>query len=501
VQTEQFGLEDHVVDGETLERTVGRFRDEHIVLPTFAQLAEPRLIPAAIREALADVGPDEAHPLNLFRVHWFNDAGRTGLLEVPDHIVLPPELTGVPATIVVALGDRFPMIAAHKVLAAYGCLAPRVITGRFDPTRHRAIWPSTGNYCRGGVAISRLMDCHGVAVLPEGMSRERFAWLEEWVVDPGDIIRTPGVESNVKEIYDRCNELALDPENFIFNQFAEFGNHIVHYAATGRALETVFESLQAERPELRLRAFVSATGSAGTIAAGDYLKERYGSLTVAVEALECPTMLLNGFGEHNIQGIGDKHIPLIHNVLNTDVAVAISDHATDNLGLLFGSDVGRAYLAGRRSVPVPVVDGLDALGLSSICNILGAVKTAKYYDLGPDDVIVTVATDGAAMYGTERELARAKYFPDGFDEVSAGEAFGQYLLGAGTDDLAELTRPDRERIFNLGYYTWVEQQGVSIEDFQARRDPAFWTELRKVVTGWDELIGEFNARAGVLETV
>ncbi len=305
------------------------------------------------------------------------------------------------------------MINAHKVLAAYGCLAPRVITGQFDPTRHRAIWPSTGNYCRGGVAISRIMGCRGVAVLPEGMSQERFDWLGNWVVDQSDIIRTPGTESNVKEIYDKCNELSLDPENVIFNQFSEFGNHIVHYLATGTALLHVFEAMQEKEPDLRLRAFTSATGSAGTIGAGDYLKEKTGSLTVAVEALECPTMLSNGFGEHNIQGIGDKHIPLIHNVMATDVALAISDRATDQLGVLFNTEVGHAYLAGRRGVPQETIDGLSALGLSSICNVLGAIKTAKYYDMGPDDVIVTVATDGAAMYGrARRRWPWRAYFPD-----------------------------------------------------------------------------------------
>jgi cysteine synthase len=497
VSAHEFGLEQTVVDEATISRTAERFRQARVVLPTFGQLANPGLAPAGVREALATIDPDAADPLNLFRVHWYNDASRRGQVEVPEHLVLPKELTGVEATIVVALGNRFPMIGAHKVLAAYGCLAPRVITGRFDPTVHRAVWPSTGNYCRGGVAISRLMGCRGVAVLPAGMSRERFAWLENWVAAPEDIIRTPGTESNVKEIYDRCNELAADPENFIFNQFAEFGNHIVHYVATGSALETVFESLATARPQLRLRAFVSATGSAGTIGAGDYLKERHGSLIVACEARECPTMLRNGFGEHNIQGIGDKHIPLIHNVMNTDVALAVSDRATDALGLLFGSAVGRSYLAGRRSVPVPVVDRLDALGLSSICNILGAIKTAKYYDFGPDDVIVTVATDGAAMYGSERELALARSFVDGFDEVSAGEVFGEHLLGAGTDDLLELSRLERERIFNLGYYTWVEQQGVAIDDFEARRQQSFWREMRKVVSQWDTLIDEFNARSGV----
>ncbi len=493
---QRLGLERELVDPAVYENTVTRFRDANIVLPTFAQLADPTTIPAEIRDALVGVDPDAADPLNLFRVHWYNDASRAGLVEVPEYVELPSSLTGVEARIVVALGDRFPMISAHKVLAAYGCLAPRVITGQFDPTRHRAIWPSTGNYCRGGVAISRIMGCRGVAVLPEGMSQERFDWLGDWVVDESDIIRTPGTESNVKEIYDKCNELSADPENVIFNQFSEFGNHIAHYLATGSALLRVFDSMQAQRPSLRLRAFVSATGSAGTIAAGDYLKEKAGSLTVAVEALECPTMLRNGFGEHNIQGIGDKHIPLIHNVMDTDVALAVSDRATDRLGVLFNTDVGRDYLARRQGVPAETIAALPALGLSSIANVLAAIKTAKYYEMGPDDVLMTVATDGAAMYHSERDLALAKYFGGEFDAVAAGEVFGEHLLGATTDHLMELTREDRERIFNLGYFTWVEQQGVSIEEFRSRKQPQFWTGMRTIVEDWDRMITEFNARTG-----
>ena len=495
---ERLGLARELADSSTLERTVERFREAGIALPTFTQLAHPTLVPTPLRQALAAVGPDDPHPLNLYRVHWHNGASRTDFVDVPDHLVLPPELTGVEARIVVVLGNRFPLIAAHKVLAAYGCLAPRLITGQFDPTSDRAVWPSTGNYCRGGVAISRLMGCRGVAVLPEGMSRERFAWLEEWVVEPDDIVRTPGTESNVKEIYDRCRELAEDPDNVILNQFAEFGNHIVHYLATGAALACVFESMREREPDLQLRAFVSATGSAGTIGAGDYLKEQFGSLVVACEALECPTMLRNGFGEHNIQGIGDKHVPLIHNVLNTDVALAVSDRATDRLGVLFNTAVGRKYLGSRRDVPDAVLTGLSSLGLSSICNVLGAIKTAKHYGMGPEDVIVTIATDGADMYASERELGLARYFPDGFDEVAAAEVFGEHLLGAATDNLSELTRIERERIFNLGYYTWVEQQGISLEDFEARRSQSFWTGIHEIVRDWDTLIDEFNERTGVL---
>jgi hypothetical protein len=281
VLTHHPSQESRVVEAVALERTVDRLREARVALPTFAQLANPELIPPSVRASLAGVGPDEPDPRNLFRVHWHNGADRTSYVRVPQHVTLPRALTGVEARVVVVLGDRFPLIGAHKVLAAYGCLAPRLVTGEFDPTRHRAVWPSTGNYCRGGVAISRLLGCRGVAVLPEGMSQERFDWLARWVADPDDVVRTPGTESNVKEIYDRCKELDLDPDNVVLNQFSEFGNYLVHYLATGAALERVFGSLAEREPELRLRAFVSATGSAGTIAAGDHLKERFGSLVVA----------------------------------------------------------------------------------------------------------------------------------------------------------------------------------------------------------------------------
>jgi cysteine synthase len=493
------GLEDHVVDQGVLDKAVRRFREAGIVLPTFAALADPAKIQQRILRALAGVGPDEAHPLNLFRVHWHNGRDRVSQVPVPVHVDLPGELTGVDAHVVVAIGDVFPMIRAHKVLAAYGCLTPRVITGQFDPAAHRAVWPSTGNYCRGGVAISRLMGCRGVAVLPEGMSRERFAWLGDWVSDPGDIIRTPGTESNVKEIYDKCAELSADPANVIFNQFAEFGNHLVHYACTGPALARVFESLHEADPALRLRAFVSASGSAGTLAAGDYLKDAYAAATVAVEALECPTMLYNGFGEHNIQGIGDKHIPLIHNVLNTDIVTAVSDQATDHLGVVFSAPAGLDYLRARRKVPEPALAALPWFGLSSICNIVAAVKTARYLGLGSRDVVMTVATDGAGMYGSEREQVLARDYPGGFDQAHAAEAFGRWMLAASTDHLLEATLRDRQRIFDLGYYTWVEQQGVSLADFTARRSQAWWAGLQQKLPSWDALIEEFNARTGVME--
>ena len=490
----QLGLTDAVVDAESRRRSVTRFREQGIVLPTFAQLTDPATLDA---DLTAGVDKDAADPRNLFRVHWYNDLAG-GTVAVPDHVVLPSELTGVDSPIIVVFGDRFPMITAHKVLAAYACLAPRVITGQFDPTRHRAIWPSTGNYARGGVAISRIMGCRGVAVLPAGMSQERFDWLDRWVAEPADVMRTPGTESNVKEIYDACHELAQDPSNFVLNQFAELGNHLAHYEVTGRALADVFEHVRAARAEgeaggeLRLAAFTSATGSAGTIAAGDRLKEEHGTRIVAVEALECPTMLENGFGEHNIQGIGDKHIPLIHNVMNTDVVCAVSDRATDELDVLFNTPEGRGFLARRKGVPDDVVASLGHFGFSSIANVLAAIKTVKLLGLGPDDAVITVATDGAAMYPSERAKTTARRFGGSFGALDAAETFAEHLGSASTDHMIDTTERDRTRIFNLGYYTWVEQQGTPLEVFEARRSQSFWIGLRRYLPVWDELIADFN---------
>ncbi len=486
-------IQPEIVDRSRRRAAIERLRKVHGLLPTLSELASPETIDAKNVSGLAQVDPDAADVGNLWRVHWFNGSSRNGLTDVPGHLVLPPELTGVKAPVVVLLGCRFPMIGAHKVLAAYGCLVPRLVTGQFDPSHDRAVWPSTGNYCRGGVAISRILGCRGVAVLPAGMSRERFDWLQHWVADPADIIRTPGTESNVKEIYDKCAELSRDKQNVILNQFSEFSNYLIHYHCTGHAFDRVFSQLQSAHKDYRLAAFVSATGSAGTIAAGDYLKKLHNTKIAAVEAAECPTMLCNGYGEHNIQGIGDKHIPLIHNVMNTDVVVGVSDAASDSLNLLFGSPQGRDYLTGRRKLDPEIVRQFEYVGISGLANIVAAIKLAKHLDYGPNDVVMTVATDSAALYGSERDAFLARRYPDGFDEVNAGEIFGRHIEGIADDLVLELRHTDRKRIFNLGYYTWVEQQGVSVEDFDSRRSQSFWQGLVDTIPAWDRMIKDFNA--------
>ncbi|MCY1529414.1 cysteine synthase A [compost metagenome] len=264
---------------------------------------------------------------------------------------------------------------------------------------------------------------------------------------------------------------------------------------TGTALEAVFRAVKGSS-KLRARAFVCASGSSGTLAAGDHLKEVLGAQIAAVEATECPTLLRNGYGEHNIQGIGDKHIPLIHNAFNTDFVIGVSDHASDVLNVLFNTDAGRAYLTEHKGLDASQLAGLGHLGLSSIANIVASIKLTRYLDLGADDAIITIATEGAVMYGSQLDKTLAAHFPKGFGEVQAAEAFGQYLAAIATDEMQELTRIDKERIFNLGYYTWVEQQGVTLEQFDARRHQSFWDGLMAMVPVWDELIDAFNAPAG-----
>ena len=492
-----FDFPTEIVDAKALDRTVRHLREIGVILPTFAQLTDPSTIPPDITASLDNIDPDAPRPANLFRVHWYNDDDRTGHVAVPAYLELPKQLTGVDARIVAILGQRFPLIGAHKVLAAYACMVPRLVTGQFEPERQRAIWPSTGNYCRGGVAISRILGCRGVAVLPAGMSAERFKWLEKWVTAPSDIVRTPGSESNVREIYDACATLAKDSSNVVINQFSEFGNYLVHYWCTGRAIESVFQDIRARNPEVRLVAFAAGTGSAGTLGAGDYLKDVHGAKIVASEPLECPTMLYNGYGEHRIQGIGDKHIPLIHNVMNTDLVAGVSDRGSDHLDLVFNTDAGHTYLTKRRKLDPDLVRGLATLGYSGIANIIAAIKVARSLDLTEDDVVITVATDGADLYQSDRKHVLKTDFAGAFDEVNAAEVFAEHMLGAGHDHVIELDHAERRRIFNLGYFTWVEQQGIGLGDFDRRKDQRFWRDLRSQLPVWDEMIQEVNARTGV----
>jgi len=485
---------DLTVHPERLERAVQRARERSIIIPTFAQMKDPELIPTKYKKELASIGLWDVNPRNLFRITWHNQpvANGGGFGDV-NYLELPSSLTGVPARIIVLVGKWFPT-GAHKVGAAFGCLVPRLVTGIFDPTTQKAVWPSTGNYCRGGAYDSALLACESIAILPEEMSKERFEWLESVA---GETIKTPGSESNVKEIFDKCWELRASGEDLmIFNQFEEFGNYLWHYDVTGHAMAEVLERVMG--PKDRFRGLASATGSAGTIASGDYMKQLFpDSVIVASEALQCPTLLENGYGAHRIEGIGDKHVPWIHNTKNTDMIAAIDDNAVVNIARLFNEPAGKAFLT-RQGVPEETLIQLDLLGFSGISNVLTAIKTAKYYEMGENDIMLTVLTDSMELYQSRMVEMRAELGV--YDETNASADFARWLCGQTTDNLLELRYIDRRRIHQLKYFTWVEQQGRTYDEIQAQwYDPDYWTRFQNQISEIDELIEVFNEKVGFVD--
>ncbi len=473
---------------EVVARTAARCRERNIIIPTFRQMANPSEIPPSILARLKGVGLWDINPVNLFRISWKNDMA-TGVFGEVNYVEIPPAISGVPARIIGLVGKYFPT-GAHKVGAAFGCLVPRLASGEFDPDTHKAVWPSTGNYCRGGAFDCALLGCTSVAILPEEMSKERFVWLREI---GAEVIATPGCESNVKEIYDKCWELKGDPINVIFNQFEEFGNPLFHYAVTGPAMEEVFQKACAGG---RMAAYISATGSAGTIAAGDLLKRLHPDLKiVAGEALQCPTLLMNGFGGHRIEGIGDKHVPWVHNVRNTDGVAAIDDEDAMRILRLFNEPEGKSVLRSAGVAP-GVIEQLPLLGISSICNMLAAVKTARYFEMTAQDVIFTVFTDSADMYRSrlgELTAERGAYVAAQAERDLSGPLHHQRI-----DFFKELGYYDRKAIHNLKYYTWVEQQGKSSEELNAQWDPAYWRALfEEEPARVDALINGLNREIGL----
>ena len=484
---------DLTVHPDRLERTIKRVRERNIIIPTFEQMRDPSRVPDKIKEELKDIGLWDLHPRNLFRITWHNEpTAHGGLFGGLNYMEFPESLTGTPARIVALVGKWFPT-GAHKVGAAFGCLAPRLVTGQFDPTQQKAVWPSTGNYCRGGAYDSALLACESIAILPEEMSQERFDWLANIA---GEVIKTPGSESNVKEIFDKCWELRRSGEDLmIFNQFDEFGNYLWHYYLTGHAFETLVKQLAGPKDEYR--GMVSATGSAGTIASGDYMKQAFpGSFVAASEAVQCPTLLENGFGAHRIEGIGDKHVPWIHHATNTDILVGIDDNAVVNLARLFNEPEGRAHLA-KTGVPVDLVEDLDLLGFSSISNLLSAIKVAKYQELTENDIVLTVLTDAMELY--ESRLVELHEKMGAYSQKAAAVDDARWLKGTTTDYLEDLTYAGKKRIHNLKYFTWVEQQGKTLEEINAQwyqRD--YWTELQQQIPEIDAKIVEFNERVGLL---
>ena len=480
---------------QVLENTIKRCREKHIIIPTYKQMRNPELIPEKIRAKLKNIGLWDLHSLNMFRITWKNEPVKFGGgFGGVNFIELPSELTGVKARILMLIGKFFPT-GSHKVGATFGPLVEKLVSGEFDPTTQKALWPSTGNYCRGGAYDSYLLGCHSIAVLPEEMSQERFDWLHEI---GAEVYATPGCESNVKEIYDKAKELChARPDEIVnLNQFSEIGNALWHYAVTGPAMKEVFKL--EKKGEQRFSALFLTQGSAGTLGCAEYLRKKYPTFKVcAGEALQCPTLLYNGYGGHRIEGIGDKHVPWIHNIKNMDMVAGIDDEPNMHIMRLFNEPEGKKLLI-EKGVDPQLLEKLDLLGISSIANMMGAIKMAKYYEMNENDVIFTVATDSMEMYQS-RIIGERERLGE-FDSKQAAIVYEADLMGIGIDHMIEMTYYEKRRMHNLKYFTWIEQQGKTVEELNAQwYDDNYWKSQFVKVDLWDEEIMEFNERTGLLK--
>jgi cysteine synthase A len=436
--------------------------------PTFEEMLHPQKIDPEVRkQALEMRTKDPLDPINLYNITWRSPEGQIY------YYVLPKQLTNVEAPIVVFYSKDFPT-GSHKVGAAYSVLIDKELFGEVDPAIHTLVWPSTGNYGIGGAYVGSRMNFDSVVVLPEEMSRERFELIRSY---GARVIATPGCESNVKEIYDMCRELrGADPEQVrILNQFEVFGNYRFHYYVTGNTIvELAAELQQRGIGNGKVAAYVSAMGSAGTIAAGDRLKQVWPEhKIVGLEPIQCPTLFCNGYGGHDIQGIGDKHVTWIHNVWNMDALMCIDDvECKKGLQLLTEVPGWRVltedYGIGEDQVRLMA----ETFGISGVCNVLGAIKTAKFYDLGKDDVIVTILTDAIDRYHSVMAQMTATYGK--MDETEAKVRLVSIFHKQKLDWIMEGTRAARSRWHNLKYYTWVEQQGKAVEQLDAQRNPESW---------------------------
>ena len=480
---------------QILENTIKRCREKHIIIPTYKQMRNPELIPEKIRAKLKNIGLWDLNSLNMFRITWKNEPIKFGGgFGGVNYIELPKEITGVDARILMLIGKFFPT-GSHKVGATFGPLVEKLVSGEFDPTTQKALWPSTGNYCRGGAYDSYLLGCHSIAILPEEMSQERFDWLHKI---GAEVYATPGCESNVKEIYDKAKELCnARPDEIVnLNQFSEIGNALWHYAVTGPAMKEVFDL--EKKGEQRFSALFLTQGSAGTLGCAEYLRKKYPTFKVcAGEALQCPTLLYNGYGGHRIEGIGDKHIPWIHNIKNMDMVAGIDDEPNMHIMHLFNEPEGKKLLI-EKGVDPQLVEKLDLLGISSIANLMGAIKMAKYYEMNENDVVFTVATDSMEMY--QSRIIEERERLGEYDSKQVAIVYEADLMGIGIDHMIEMTYYEKRRMHNLKYFTWIEQQGKSVEELNAQwYDDNYWKGQLEKVNLWDEEIMEFNERTGLLK--
>lgn len=446
--------------------------------PTFEEMLNPETIRPDIRkQALNALENNPLDPINLFNINFTDHKGNLS------YFVIPKEVTGVKANIICLLGMNFPT-GSHKVGATYSVTMEKQLSGEIIPGEHTIVYPSTGNYGIGGSWTGPRMGYDTKVILPELMSQERFDKIEYY---GASYIKTPGCESSVKEIYDKCWELKrASNSNYILNQFESFGNYMFHYYVTGNTIAKISEELKGKGiGNGRAAAVVSSMGSSGTIASGDRVKQLYPEAKIiGLEPIQCPTLYNNGYGDHDIQGIGDKHVTWIHNVMNMDAIMCIDDMDCKKALQVLTDEVGKQYLINDIGLSLESVEKLSKVfGISGICNILGAIKTAKYYELTEKDNIFTMATDNFDRY-----YSVMNQITEIFGKLTTSEAavrFNSIFKGVKLDYIEEGTMVNKKRWHNLKYYTWVEQQGKSVDELNLQKSQDYWIEKQQQISEID----------------
>jgi len=429
--------------------------------PTYREMLHPELLPPAIRGAALAGAANELDPVNLFNITWRGPDNQVR------QVVLPPELTGVAANIVVLVGRNFPS-GSHKVGPAYTTLMEGELAGEIVPGVHTMIGPSTGNFGIGVAYISKLKGYPAIVIMPEQMSRERYERIRKY---GGELDLTPGSESDVILVLERTEHFKKDSKNKILAQFELLPNYRFHRYVTGlSAIEAA-----AAHGNGRIAAFVSAPGSAGTLAAGDEIKARYPEAVIcAPEPKECSTLFNNGRGTHRIEGIGDKMVTLIHNVLTTDYVMLIhDDDCVAGLALVERHAAMTGKILGMRDGAMAAFAGI--FGISSICNILGAIRLARHLKLGANDNVVTIATDGFDRYPSVLADLERRRGPIG------AQAFDEVFRGGSADELLDVRgKPQKQRLFDLKEQVW-SGFGYSHEYLEKMQSQDFWDgEFAKV---------------------
>ncbi len=443
--------------------------------PTYDEMLNPLSVDPEIREKALQAKKNELDPFNLFNITWKNEQGEV------NKIVLPKELTGVDANIVVLLGKHFPS-GSHKVGPAYATLIEGSVDGEIIPGKHTILGPSTGNFGIGVSYITNLMNYNAIVIMPDNMSKERYERIRRY---GAKLDLTPGTESDVILTLERNNELKKDPNNHSLAQFELLPNYRFHRYVTGNSCIEAVKGIG----NSRIAAFTSAVGSAGTIAAGDQIKAQFSEAKiVALEPYECSTLMNGGRGQHRIEGIGDKMCTLIHNVLNTDYIMLIKDDDTVK-GVKIIHD-GIDVLVENGVDPKIAMQMRDYFGPSGICNIIGAIKIAKHLKLGKNDNVVTIATDGFDRYNSVLEDLEKRYLETENFVMKRwfNDIFRKHLL----EDIVDFRSKERkEQLFTQKEKDWLKF-GYKKEYLDSMKSQDFWDNEYGKIEHYNKLIKEMR---------